>query len=105
VFPDGYSAHWVRVKSDSATTATATFTYAEARPLLSNPATPVSGTFQFTATGNAGQAYTIRASSDLNLPVENWPAVSAGTFGASPQLYQDSSPATNGQRYYIISVP
>jgi hypothetical protein len=26
-FPDGYSAHWVRLKSDTPTTATATFTY------------------------------------------------------------------------------
>jgi hypothetical protein len=105
VFPDGYSAHWVRIKSDSSTTATATFTYAEARPQLSNPATPFPGTFQFTATGNPGQPYTVRASSDLNVSLENWPAVSTGTFGASPQLYQDSSAATNEQRYYIISVP
>ena len=29
-FPDGFHAHWVRVRSDSATTATATFTYGPA---------------------------------------------------------------------------
>lgn len=27
VFPEGYSAHWVRVKTDADTTATAIFTY------------------------------------------------------------------------------
>jgi hypothetical protein len=27
IFPDGYSAHWVRLKADTSTTATATFTY------------------------------------------------------------------------------
>src|SRR5690606_24378063 len=30
VFPSGYHAHWVRVKSDTATTATAQFTYGPA---------------------------------------------------------------------------
>lgn len=30
VFPDGYSAHWVRLKSGQTTTATATFTYSPA---------------------------------------------------------------------------
>ena len=30
VFPDGFHAHWVRVKSDTTTTATAQFTYGPA---------------------------------------------------------------------------
>lgn len=30
LFPDGYSAHWVRLKTDSAATVTATFTYGPA---------------------------------------------------------------------------
>lgn len=34
VFPEGYSAHWVRVLSESATTATATFAYRAAGPAL-----------------------------------------------------------------------
>jgi hypothetical protein len=33
VFPDGYSAHWVRVKSDTTTTATAQFGYSSTLPL------------------------------------------------------------------------
>ena len=32
VFPPGFSAHWVRLKSDSTTTATATFTYGSGAP-------------------------------------------------------------------------
>jgi hypothetical protein len=32
VFPEGYSAHWVRLKSDTATRATASFTYGPAKP-------------------------------------------------------------------------
>ena len=32
VFPDGYAAHWVRVKADADTTATAWFTYGPALP-------------------------------------------------------------------------
>jgi len=31
VFPDGYNAHWVRIKSDTTTRATATFTFGPAR--------------------------------------------------------------------------
>ena len=34
VFPTGYSAHWVRLKTDTATTATATFTYSAAVPQI-----------------------------------------------------------------------
>jgi hypothetical protein len=30
VFPEGFQAHWVRVKSDTGTTATAQFTYGPA---------------------------------------------------------------------------
>ena len=36
-FPDGYSAHWVRLSTDTSTSATAIFTYGPASPEATGP--------------------------------------------------------------------
>jgi hypothetical protein len=104
VFPDGYSAHWVRVKSDTTTTATAQFTYGPTAPIITGASVQPGGNFQFTFTGNAGEPYTVWASTDLALPAANWAVLTNGLFTTSPATYLDVT-ATNSRRFYQISIP
>ena len=104
VFPAGYSAHWVRVTSDTTTTATATFTYSPAAPQISSVSL-VGSAVQLTFAGNAGQAYSVRASSDLSAPLTNWAVLATGTFTTNAALFQDSAVAGQPRRFYTISTP
>lgn len=104
VFPDGYSAHWVRVKSDTTTTATAQFTYGPPAPIITGSTMQPGGIFQLTFTGSAGQPYTVRASTDVNLPPTNWTPLTNATFTTNPATFLDS-PATNARRFFQISIP
>ena len=105
VFPEGYSAHWVRVKSDTTTTATAQFTYGPPAPQITGASVQPGGNFQLTFTGNAGQPYTVRASTNLSLPVINWIAIATGTFSTNAATFQDANATNVPQRYYLIAIP
>jgi hypothetical protein len=105
VFPDGYSAHWVRVTSDTATTATATFVYGAAAPQITGVALLPGGPLQLTFTGSAGQSYTVRASSDLTAPLANWLPLATGTFGTNAATFQEGNAAGGLRRFYTISMP
>lgn len=66
---------------------------------------PLSGTsFPLTFGGPIGQSYQVLTSTNVALPLASWAVLSAGTFGASPVTYTDTS-ATNGQQFYIIKSP
>lgn len=105
VFPDGYSAHWVRLKSDTTTTVTAQFTYGPAAPQITGATMLSGGIFQLTFTGNAGEAYTVRASEDLGLPLANWLVLDNGTFGTNEVSWHDSDAGNRPRRFYSISIP
>jgi hypothetical protein len=105
VFPDGYSAHWVRVKSDTATTATAQFTYGPAAPQITGAALSPGGGFELTFTGSVGQPYTVRVSDDLTVPLSNWTALGNGTFTTNPAVFQDGSVGAEPRRFYSVSTP
>ena len=111
VFPDGYSAHWVRLKSDTTTTATAQFAYAPASSVIPGAASQItestflSGGFEITFTGTVGQSYTVRSSSDLSLPLNSWTTLDNGTFSTNPVTFQDGSTNTGEQCFYIITMP
>jgi hypothetical protein len=105
VFPAGYSAHWVRVKSDTTTTATAQFTYGAAAPQITGATMQMDGSFQITFTGAPGQSYTVRASSDLGIPLSSWTVLDAGTFTPNPAVFHDVSVTTEPRRCYNISTP
>ena len=105
LFPDGYSAHWVRLKTDTAATASATFTYGAAAPQIAGAATLPNGHCQVTFAGSPGQAFTLRASADLTQPLANWSALTNGAFGSSPVIYEDTDAANPARRFYIISMP
>jgi hypothetical protein len=105
VFPDRYSAHWVRVKSDSTTTATAQFTYGPPAPIITTASVQPDGNFQLTFTGNSGEPYTVRASSDLALRVAYWFALTNGVFTTNIATFTDSTATNATRRFYSISVP
>jgi hypothetical protein len=105
VFPDGYSAHWVRVKSDTTTTATAQFTYGPAAPQIIGTAMLPGGAFQLTFTGNAGEPYSVRATENLDIPLADWPVLGSGTFGTNAATWQDSDVSNRPRRFFSISIP
>ena len=105
VFPDGYSAHWVRVKSDTTTTATALFTYGPAAPQITGATILPGGAFQLTFTGNAGESYTVRASENFGMPLADWCVLGRGTFGPNAATWQDSDVSHRPRRFYAISIP
>jgi hypothetical protein len=105
VFPDGYSAHWLRVKSDTTTTATAQFTYGPSAPQIISASVQPGGNFQLTFTGNAGEPYTVRATENLAIPLATWPVLGSGTFGTNAATWQDSDVTNRPRRFYSISIP
>jgi hypothetical protein len=105
VFPDGYSAHWVRLKSDATTIATAQFTYGPAAPQITAVTVQSNNVLNLTFTGNAGEPYTIRVSENLDLPVASWTALDSGTFGTNAVTWQDSNVSSLPRRFYSISIP
>jgi hypothetical protein len=105
VVPEGYSAHWIRVKSDTTTTATAQFTYGPSAPLITGATILPGGAMQLTFTGSPGQPYTVRASSDLALPLANWPALTSGIFATNTATYLDTTTVNAPRRFYLITIP
>ncbi len=105
VFPDGYSAHWVRVKSDTTTTATAQFTYGPAALQITGASLQPEHGFQLTFTGSQGQPYTVLASENLAVPLASWAALATGTLAGEGGRFQDASATNRGLRFYTLSTP
>ena len=76
-----------------------------AQPTLRGGTTLSNGTFQLNFSGPSGYGYSVRASTDVTLPVSGWPVVATGTFGASPASFIDLNAPSHQQRFYLISVP
>jgi autotransporter-associated beta strand protein len=54
--------------------------------------------------GTNGQSYQVLSSTNLNIPLSNWTAVSSGTLTGSTINYTNA-PATDPQRFFIITSP
>jgi hypothetical protein len=105
VFPDGYSAHWVRLKADTTTRATAQFTYGPAAPQIVGLSRDDGGGVQITFIGSAGQPYTVRGGAEIAQPAASWPALTNGIFNTTPVTHVDRSAAQVDRRFYLISTP
>jgi hypothetical protein len=103
-FPEGFSAHWVRLKSDTTTTATATFTYGPTAPKITG-ASVTNQRFQFVFSGNTGLPYNVLASADIAAPVTNWLSVTSGTFSTGAVIFQDSLQSYQSSRFYRVATP
>lgn len=101
VFPDGYSAHWIRVKSDTTTTATAQLNY-NPLPSLATIASPATGP-QISFSGTPGQPYTVYAGSDLMQPLALWTVLTNSVFSATSAAFTDTT--IEPRRFYVISSP
>lgn len=104
-FPDGYSAHWVRLKCDTATTATATFTYGPNAPQFTSVTVPGLVGVQLTFGGSAGQPCTVLATSDVAANPARWTPLTNGIFGAEPVQFTDSIAPNSPHRLHVISSP
>jgi hypothetical protein len=93
------------VKSDTTTTATAQFTYGPSAPQITSVENQPGGGFLLTFVGNAGESYTVRATSDLSVPLSNWAALTNGTFATNAATFLDSSATNLPRRFYIITMP
>ena len=105
VFPDGYSAHWVRLVSGTAATATAAFTYGPAAPQIESAALLPDRNFRLVFSGAAGQHYTVLANTNVTSPLGAWSPLASGTFGASPAVYDDLAATNEPGRCYVITMP
>ena len=63
------------------------------------------GNFTLTFTGTVGQAYTVRASTNLALPLSNWTVLQSGALPGSPYTYHDLTATNYLNRFYILSTP
>ena len=100
-FPAGYSAHWVRLKSDIATAASALFTYGPL-PRITDSGM-VQGKFRFAFTGHPGQPYAVLSSDNISHPVQSWTPVTTGTFTTETITWQEPLLPGSDTRFFGIS--
>jgi hypothetical protein len=103
LFPDGYSAHWVRLKSDATATVTAQFVYSAAAPEFGDIALEGAGGAQLTFAGTPGQPYTVWFGPDLLASGVAWTALTNGTFDAGTAVVTDGGAADAAWRFYKVS--
>ena len=75
-------------------------------PVIGNPLSLGNGGFQFTFTNSPGATFTVHSSTNLSLPLADWPVVGTAT-NVSGDIFQFStqSPAVDSQRFYRVSSP
>ena len=105
LFPEGYAAHWVRLKSDTTAAVTAQFDYTAAAPGVAGLARGGVGDAEVTVRGLAGQSYTLWATTNLWAPRDQWQAVTSGVLTAASGLAVDPAPGGPGPRFYAVTVP
>ncbi len=98
VFPAGYSAHWVRLRADADTTATATFTYGAAAPRVTGTAVRPDGSFELTVSVPTGPAYAVQASTNL----ATWTTLATNPAPPAPFTWADPAAANFAKRYYRV---
>jgi hypothetical protein len=63
----------------------------------------VSGGWQLTLTGQAGQSYQVLATDDLRQSLNQWTTLSSGTFGSEPVIILDTATNLPARFYRIVS--
>ena len=102
IFPDGYSAHWIRLKTDKDAVVTATFYYGEVLPEIGSVTRTRDGVL-LTFSGQVGDEYTILASKDIHKPFESWTELTTGKFTENQMQYLDQSPDSS-RRFYVTKI-
>lgn len=63
------------------------------------------GNFAFSLTGTVGQGYSVRATTNITLPLVSWPVIQSGTLTSSPLTFTDLTATNYPARYYRASTP
>lgn len=63
------------------------------------------GNFGFTIAGGVGQAYSVRASTDVAAPVASWTVLESGNLPSANYTFTDLNATNFPARFYIISTP
>lgn len=75
-------------------------------PVINSYALLNDGNFRLNFSGAVGQAYEIRATTDLALtPITSWSLLGTGTFTGGIASYDDLQATNYPQRYYLIRQP
>jgi len=73
-------------------------------PTLNIAVSQSSGAIGLSFSGSSGQSYEVLASTNLSLPLTNWPSLTNGYFGTGAINFTDSA-AANLQKFYRIKSP
>ncbi len=104
IFPAGYSAHWVRLRTDADATVTATFTYGPSARIGTVMRLP-DDNMRLTFNGPVGLSYSVRASAELSSAPGSWETLAGGRFGAGSESYDVLDVTNWPQRFYVIAMP
>jgi hypothetical protein len=63
------------------------------------------GNFSLTFSGAFGHSYSVRASTNVALPIAGWTILDSSTFGSGGVIYDDVAATNYPQRFYLISEP
>jgi hypothetical protein len=60
------------------------------------------GGCHLTFAGSAGEAYSVLASDNINLPLSQWQTVGGGRFSGGQQTFTDTGAAIHTNQFYIV---
>lgn len=103
IFPDSYSAHWIRLKTDKDTMATATFYYGDAVPEVGSITLSGDGVL-ITFSGQIGKEYSVLTTTNISEPMEKWSELASGKFTEPQVQFIDKSTQSNVLKFYVIKV-
>jgi hypothetical protein len=89
----------------SATSAVATLTVVITPPEINRFLPGVGGGFSLSGTGPVGEGYRILATTNLELPLVNWPVVDTGVFTGGVFSFTDNETTNHAQRFYRVVTP
>jgi autotransporter-associated beta strand protein len=74
-------------------------------PVVSSPTRLPSGNISFNLTGVPGQGYSVRASTNVALPLGSWTVLSSGSLPSAVSTFTDLTATNFPSRYYRASTP
>jgi hypothetical protein len=90
---------------DTSTLATDGTLRVAAPPTVTGVVRLPDGSVSLTLTGNVGQAYTIRGSTNVAAPLSTWTVLQSGTVTVSPFVFNDSTATNYPHQFYSTSTP
>jgi autotransporter-associated beta strand protein len=74
-------------------------------PTLASAARRSDGNISFQIGGTVGQGYSVRASTNVTLPLSSWTVIQSGSLPSASYLFNDLSATNYPNRFYLISSP